>query len=119
VIGESTKRHEAHEVLRGTLDLLVLRVLSLAPLHSWGIGQELRRLSGGSLCISQGTLHPALRRLEVKGCLIADWQITEHRRQARYYRLSTVGKRALDAELAEWRSYVAVVERVLNTYQMR
>jgi PadR family transcriptional regulator len=102
------------EVLRGTLDLLVLRVLSLTPLHSWGIGQRLEELSGDALRIGQGSLHPALQRLEQDGYVTGDWRRTEYNRAARYYRLSASGRRALEEETTEWRDYVAAVERVLS-----
>lgn len=101
------------DVLQGTLDLLVLKALSLAPLHGWGISQRIQQLSRDSLQIGQGSLYPALYRLERKGMVKSEWSTTENNREAKYYRLTPAGKRALAAETAEWRRFTGAVDLVL------
>jgi transcriptional regulator len=103
------------DVLRGALDLLVLKTLSLAPLHGWGIGQRVQQISDGVLEVNQGSLYPALQRLEKTGLITSDWGTTDNNRQARYYRLTAAGRRALGAELASWRRFAAGLEAVLRT----
>ena len=101
------------DVLQGTLDLLVLKALSLAPLHGWGIRQRIQQLSRDALQIGQGSLYPALYRLERKGLVKSDWRTTENNREAKYYELSTAGKRALATEMNDWRQFVSAVDLVL------
>lgn len=101
------------DVLQGTLDLLVLKALSLAPLHGWGISNRIQQLSRDALRIGQGSLYPALYRLEKKGFVRGEWKTTENNREARYYRLTAAGARALAAETADWRAFSAAVEHVL------
>lgn len=103
------------DVLRGTLDLLILKTLTLAPLHGWGISQRIQQLSAGVLDVNQGSLYPALQRLEVKGWIASEWRTTENNRQARYYRLTATGRRAVGAETLSWRRYVGAVEALLGT----
>lgn len=103
------------DVLRGSLELLVLKALSLAPMHGWGIGQRIGQISGGQLEVNQGSLYPALQRLEQQGLLTSDWQTTEHNRRARVYRLTPAGERALGREIASWRRFAATVESILGT----
>ncbi len=102
------------DVLRGTLDLLVLRTLSLGPMHGWGINQRIQQISKGVLEANQGSLYPALQRLEQKGWIDSDWQTTENNRRARYYELTSSGRKALHQETGEWRRYVAAVELILG-----
>src|SRR5262245_15392666 len=102
------------DVLRGTLDLLVLRTLSLGSMHGWGINQRIQQLSKGVLEANQGSRYPALQRLEQKGWIDSDWQTTENNRRARYYTLTTDGRKALQRETGEWRRYVAAVELLLQ-----
>lgn len=103
------------EVLRGTIDLLVLKTLALAPLHGWGIGQRIQQISGGELEVNQGSLYPALQRLEYRGLIESEWGETENNRRARYYRLTRAGRRALGEETESWRRFAAAVEVVLRT----
>jgi transcriptional regulator len=103
------------DVLRGTLDLLVLQTLTLQPMHGWGISQRIQQLSRGLLDVNQGSLYPALQRLEQKGWIESEWRTTENNRRAKYYRLTTTGRRALGQETASWRRYVAAVELILRT----
>ena len=106
--------HPTADVLRGTLDLLILRTLALEPMHGWGISQRIQQVSRGTLDVNQGSLYPALQRLEQKGWIASDWQTTENNRRAKYYALTALGRRALGAETAEWRRYVAAVELILG-----
>jgi transcriptional regulator len=101
------------DVLQGTLDLLVLKALSLAPLHGWGISQRIQQLSRDALRIGQGSLYPALYRLEKKGLVRSEWSTTENNREAKYYRLSAAGQRALAAETTDWRRFADAVDLVL------
>lgn len=102
------------DVLRGTLDLLILQTLTQEPRHGWGISQRLQHLSRGVLEVNQGSLYPALQRLEHRGWIDSEWRTTENNRQAKYYHLTAGGRRALGDETAQWRHYVAVVDLVLG-----
>jgi PadR family transcriptional regulator len=103
------------DVLRGTLDLLILKTLTLEPMHGWGISQRLQQLSEGVLDVNQGSLYPALQRLELKGWIDPEWRASENNRRAKYYRLTAAGRRALGEETDSWRRYVAAVEGILGT----
>ena len=102
------------DVLRGSLDLLVLKTLSLAPMHGWGISQRVQQVSRGVLEVNQGSLYPALQRLEKDGLITSDWGTTDNNRRARYYRLTASGRRALGRELESWRRFAAGLEAVLQ-----
>jgi PadR family transcriptional regulator, regulatory protein PadR len=102
------------DVLRGTLDLLILRTLTLEPMHGWGISQRIQQLSKEALQVGQGSLYPALQRLEQRGWIDSAWGTTSENRRAKYYRLTTSGRRALGEELANWRGYVRAVDLVLE-----
>jgi PadR family transcriptional regulator PadR len=108
-MGESSS-----EPLRGTIDLLILRTLSLAPMHGWGITQRIQQLSDGVLEVNQGSLYPALQRLEQKEWIDSEWQVTDNNRRAKYYRLTARGRRALGAETESWRRHVLAVEQLLR-----
>ncbi|HTR78144.1 MAG TPA: PadR family transcriptional regulator [Gemmatimonadaceae bacterium] len=103
------------DVLRGTLDLLILKTLSLEPMHGWGISQRIQQFSRGLLDVNQGSLYPALQRLEQKGWIVSDWQVTENNRRAKYYALSASGRRAVGVETTNWRRYVEAVEFILDS----
>ena len=107
-------RREPNDVLRGTLDLLILRTLKPEPMHGWGIGQLLQDRSRGVLEVNQGSLYPALQRLEQRGWLESEWRTTEHGRRAKYYSLTAAGRRALGAEMESWRRYVSAVDMILE-----
>jgi PadR family transcriptional regulator, regulatory protein PadR len=102
------------DVLQGTLDLLVLRTLALQPMHGWGISQRIQQLSRDVLQVNQGSLYPALHRLEQKGWIDADWGLSENNRRAKYYRLTAVGERELARELESWERYTGAVRLVLQ-----
>ncbi|HET7622208.1 MAG TPA: PadR family transcriptional regulator [Gemmatimonadaceae bacterium] len=103
------------DALRGSLDLLVLKTLSLAPMHGWGISQRVQQISEGVLDVNQGSLYPALQRLEKDGLIASEWGTTDNNRKARYYRLTAAGRRALGKELENWRRFAAGLEAVLRT----
>ena len=103
------------DVLRGTLDLLVLKTLTLEPMHGWGISQRIQQTSRGVLDVNQGSLYPALQRLEQRGLIDSDWKTTENNRRAKYYRLTAAGRRAVGAETESWRRYVLAVDHILGT----
>jgi transcriptional regulator len=102
------------DALRGSLDLLILKTLSLAPMHGWGISQRVQQVSKGVLEVNQGSLYPALQRLEKDGLVSSDWDTTDNNRRARYYKLTASGRRALGVELENWRRFAAGLEDVLR-----
>jgi len=106
--------HDAADVLRGTLDLLILKTLTLEPMHGWGISARIQQVSRGALDVNQGSLYPALQRLEQRGWVESDWRTTENNRRAKYYRLTATGRRAVGAETASWRRYVEAVDLILD-----
>jgi transcriptional regulator len=103
------------DALRGSLDLLVLKTLSLEPMHGWGISQRVQQISGGVLEMNQGSLYPALQRLEKQGLITSAWGMTGNNREARYYRLTAAGRRGLAHEMESWRRFAAGLETVLRT----
>jgi transcriptional regulator len=103
------------DVLRGTLDLLILKALSLQQMHGWAITQRLEQLSRDVLKVGQGSLYPALQRLEEKGWVDSEWRATDQGRRAKYYELTSKGRRALGAETESWHQYVEMVELILCT----
>jgi PadR family transcriptional regulator PadR len=102
------------DALRGSLDLLVLKTLSLEPMHGWGISQRVQQVSGGKLELGQGSLYPALQRLEKEGLITSEWQITENNRRARVYEITPAGRDALGTELESWRRFAAALELILH-----
>ena len=101
------------QVLQGTLDLLILKTLSLAPMHGWGLTHRIEQLSQDALQVGQGSIYPALVRLEQRGWIDTEWRITENSRRAKYYRLTAAGRKALGQELASWTRFVSAVGLVL------
>jgi transcriptional regulator len=102
------------EVLQGTLDMLVLRALQLEPMHGWGITERIEQWSESVLQLGQGTLYPALYRLERQGLVRSGWRVTANNRRARYYALTPQGRRHLTHELAEWRRMSRAINLVLD-----
>jgi PadR family transcriptional regulator PadR len=102
------------DALRGSLDLLILKTLSLTEMHGWGISQRVQQISEGVLEVNQGSLYPALQRLEKDGLVTSDWGTTDNNRRARYYRLTATGRRALRVEVENWRRFAAGLEAVLR-----
>src|SRR6185503_9545917 len=103
------------DVVQGTLDMLILKALSLAPMHGWGITQRIGQITKNVLQVNPGSLYPALERLQDRGWIKADWDTTENGRKAKYYRLTAAGRKHLSAETESWRKMVAAVEAVLRT----
>jgi transcriptional regulator len=102
------------DLLPGTLDLLVLRALQRDPLHGWAIAERIQQISEDVLQINQGSLYPALHRLEHQGWLQAEWKVSELGRRAKYYRLTTAGRRQLGVEAREWERMSAAINRVMK-----
>ena len=102
------------DVLQGTLDLLILRTLSLEPRHGWGIAQRIQQLSREVLQVNQGSLYPALHRLQRKGWIASEWGVSENGRRAKFYRLTPAGERQLARELESWERYTGAVRLVLQ-----
>lgn len=105
-------------LVQGTLELLVLKALSLAPLHGWGIGQRIEQLSGGTFEVPQGSLYPALVRMARKGWIGSEWRVTDNGRRARYYLLTASGRKQLALETREWERAVAGIRSVLDTRRL-
>jgi transcriptional regulator len=103
------------DVLQGTLDLLILKTLSLEPMHGWGVSQRIQQLSRDALQVGQGSLYPALYRLEAKGWISATWGTSENNRAAKFYQLTPEGRRALASETTSWRKVSSAIELVLET----
>ena len=103
------------ELLPGTLDMLILKTLSRGPLHGYGIAHFIQQASDDVLKVEEGALYPALHRLEVRGWLKAAWGISDNNRRAKFYRLSALGRRELDAEAGYWKRVAAAVTQVMET----
>jgi len=101
------------ELMRGTLDLLVLQALAREPLHGYAVATAIKDRSGGELLVEEGALYPALHRLETRGLVEAEWGVSENNRKARYYALTRAGQRALKASVSQWERYVRAVGRVI------
>ncbi len=102
------------DLLQGTLDLLILKTLALEPMHGWGIALRIQQVSKDALQIGQGSLYPALHRLEYKGWIEAEWGASENNRRAKYYSLTKTGKKQLDAELENWDRLSTAIALVLK-----
>jgi PadR family transcriptional regulator PadR len=107
-------RRPAPDILPGTLDLLILRTLQTEPLHGWAVSERLQQISQDVLQIHQGSLYPALHRLEHQGWVEAEWSISELGRRAKYYRLTASGRRHLTIEASEWERMSTAIGRVMK-----
>jgi transcriptional regulator len=105
---------ESTDLLQGTLDLLILQTLALGPMHGWGVAQRIQQVSKDVLQIGQGSLYPALHRLEYKGWIKADWGNSENNRRAKFYVLTAAGRKQLQTELASWERLSAAIALVLG-----
>jgi PadR family transcriptional regulator, regulatory protein PadR len=101
-------------VRQGTLDMLILQAVSHEPMHGWNIGDYIKKRSADALDVPQGSLYPALHRLEGRGALVAEWKTTDDNRRAKYYRLTGAGKKILAAELADWQRFMQAVQLVMK-----
>lgn len=103
------------DMIRGTLDMLILKVLSLEPLHGWGIQERIRSMSRDDLQVNQGSLYPSLHKLTAEGWIKSYWSVTENNRKARFYRLTRAGQKQLQLELEQWDRLASAVSRVMAT----
>jgi PadR family transcriptional regulator, regulatory protein PadR len=109
--------NEKSDLLQGTLDMLILKIVALGPVHGYGISQRIRQISKEVLHVQQGSLYPALHRLEKRGWLEADWGESENGRQAKFYKLSTKGRKQLTAEENNWNRLAEAVGLILKAAQ--
>jgi PadR family transcriptional regulator PadR len=100
---------------QGTLDLLILKTLTLEPQHGWAISERIQQISGDTLRVQQGSLYPALHRLERRGWIAAEWGVSENNRRAKFYRLTRTGRQQLEIEESTWKRLTAAVAQVLET----
>ena len=103
------------ELPQGTLDLLILQIITLEPMHGWAISQRIQQVTRDVVQVPQGSLYPALHRLERRGWIAASWDVSTKNRRAKYYRLTVAGKKQLDRETVDWQRLVVAVDRVLKT----
>jgi PadR family transcriptional regulator, regulatory protein PadR len=103
------------DLLQGTLDLLILKAVSLGPLHGYGVLLRIQQISGEELVIQQGSLYPALYRLEHQGAIAGEWGESENNRRAKYYRLTDLGRNRLDAETAKWNRMSGIINGILRS----
>jgi PadR family transcriptional regulator PadR len=102
------------DLVQGTLDLLILRVLAVEPMHGWAIAQRIRQMSSEQLRVGQSALYPALHKLEQQGWISAEWALSENNRRAKYYKLTASGRKALKVEMAEWERLSAAISLVVK-----
>jgi transcriptional regulator len=107
-------KRRANAVLQGTMDLLILKALSLEPMHGWAISAQIRRISHDAFRVGQGTLYPALHRYERRGWVNSYWWTSKHNRIARYYGLTPAGRQVLEGEIARWQSYTNAIHHVIS-----
>jgi len=103
------------ELLQGTLDMLVLRVLSHSELHGWGITQRLEQISTSALRVDEGSLYPSLYRMEGKGWILGEWRISEKNRRAKFYRLTKSGRKQLESEVENWNRMTEIIAQVMRS----
>lgn len=103
------------DLVQGTLDLLLLKILALQPLHAWAVAQRLKQVSGDILQVSDGSLYPALHKLEQSGWITAEWKTTESSRRAKFYSLTPAGREALEREAQNWQRLSDAITRVMQS----
>jgi PadR family transcriptional regulator PadR len=106
---------ENTKLLQGTLDMLILKSLSLAPLHGYGIGQRIMQMSGDVLRVEEGSLYPALYRIQAQGWITSEWGVSENNLRAKFYKLTRAGRRQLEVEEANWERLAGAVFKVMRT----
>jgi PadR family transcriptional regulator PadR len=109
-----TEMSTPNDLVQGTLDLLLLKILALEPLHGWAISLRLRSISGDVLQVSEGSLYPALHKLEQEGWIKAEWKQTENNRKAKFYSLTRLGKKELESEAANWKRLSSAISHVIQ-----
>lgn len=110
-----TKKTERADVLPGTLDMLILKTLTITPMHGYGIAQHIQQVSREAIQVEEGSLYPSLQRMQLKGWLTSEWGQSPTGRRARYYRLTAAGKKQLGAEVSDFRKAVEAIQRVIQT----
>ncbi len=115
LIGESCPLSKPTDLVQGTLDLLILKVIVREPMHGWAIAQRIRQMSGEVLQVGQGALYPALHKLEQNGWISAEWAVSENNRRAKYYTLTKAGRKALDEEAAQWERLATAISLIVRT----
>ena len=108
------RRTAEPDPLRGSIDLLILKALSLESMHGWGIGARIQQMSKGRLDVNQGSLYPALQRLEHRGDIESDWRTTENNRRARYYAITARGRRELGNEVEKWKRFAQTIGLIVE-----
>jgi transcriptional regulator len=103
------------DLVQGTLDLLILRIIALEPVHGWAIAQRIQQMSGDVLQVGESALYPALHKLEHQGWIKAEWKISDNNRRARYYSLTRVGRKALSEEAATWKRLSTAISSVVES----
>ncbi|HLW75915.1 MAG TPA: PadR family transcriptional regulator [Bryobacteraceae bacterium] len=103
------------ELVQGTLDMLILKTLARGPMHGWGIAKHIQQTSGEVLRVEEGSLYPALHRLELDDVIGSEWKASENNRRAKYYRLTALGRKQLTAETNRWKRLAAAIGRVMET----
>jgi transcriptional regulator len=114
VVGEANMDNDPLELPQGTLDLLILKTVALGPQHGWAISERIQQISSNALQVQQGSLYPALHRLERRGLIKARWSVSEHNRRAKYYELTRAGQKELEKEKHAWQRLTAAVAQVLD-----
>jgi PadR family transcriptional regulator PadR len=103
------------DLVQGTLDLLILKVVALEPMHGWAIAQRIRQMSGSILQVGQGALYPSLHKLEQNGWICSEWAVSENHRRAKYYTLTKAGRKALEQEAAQWERLSGAISMIVRT----
>lgn len=103
------------DLVQGTLDLLILKIIAIQPMHGWAIAQRIRQMSSEALQVGQSALYPALHKLEQNGCVKAEWKTSETNRRAKYYSITRVGQKALHAETANWERLSSAITAIVRT----
>lgn len=103
------------DLVQGTLDLLILKVVALEPMHGWAIAQRIRQMSGDILQVGQGALYPSLHKLEQNGWISSEWAVSENNRRAKYYTLTKAGRKALEREAAQWERLAGAISMIVRT----
>jgi transcriptional regulator len=102
------------DLVQGTLDLLLLKIIALEPLHGWAVAQRIRQMSGKTLHVGPGALYPALHKLEHNGWITSEWSVSENGRRAKYYTLTRAGRKVLEHETAQWERLSAAISRIVR-----
>ena len=103
------------DLVQGTLDLLILKIIALEPMHGWAIAQRIRQMSGEVLQVGQSALYPSLHKLEQNGWISSEWAVSENNRRAKYYTLTKAGRKALEKEAAHWERLAAAISLIVRT----